>query len=161
VLGEPLRPGLPGGFEAVLFHQPVAVVGVHKESDRLHHLLKVLEPPAIDDLLFKGPDKAFRHAIGLGLFDKGDAGVDAPVFKLGLEMIRGIQSQPANGLSCRGHPGVTGPQEGIWRPATPQTEWLSPCFPGPLMAVREGLRLYFFGGATGAKFSLPGEPTIS
>lgn len=87
-MGEPLGPGLPGAFEAVFLHQPLAVVGVHKVPDRLPHLLKILRHPAIDEQLFDDPDKAFRHAIGLGLFNKGEAGVNAPVFQLVLEMIR-------------------------------------------------------------------------
>jgi len=87
VLGEPLRPGQPGAFEAGFFHQPVAVVFVYKAPDPLPHLLKILEDPAINDLLFEGPDKAFGHPIDLGLFDKGEAGVDAPVFQLVLKMV--------------------------------------------------------------------------
>jgi hypothetical protein len=89
-LGEPLGPGLPGAFEAIFFHRPLAVVGVHKVPDRRPHLLKILKHPAIDDLLFNGPDKAFGHAIGLGLFNKDEAGVNASVFQLVLEMIRQV-----------------------------------------------------------------------
>ena len=72
------------------FQPPLAVVDVHKAPDRLSHLLQVLEHQAIDNLLLEGPDEAFRHAVGLGLLDKGEAGVDAPVFKLVLEVIRQV-----------------------------------------------------------------------
>jgi hypothetical protein len=75
-LGEPCRPGLPGGYEVVLSHQPLAVMGVYRVPDRLPHLLKILEHPSIDDLPLDGPDEAFRHAIGLGLLDKGEAGCE-------------------------------------------------------------------------------------
>ena len=83
-MGEPLRPGLAGAEEAVLFHQPLAVVGVHKAFHRLPHLLEILEHPAVDGLLFKGPDEAFGHAVGLWWLDKGEAGADTPVLELAL-----------------------------------------------------------------------------
>jgi hypothetical protein len=69
-LGEPLGPGLPGAFEGIFLHQPLPVVSVHKALDRRPNLLEILKHPAIDDLLFDGPDKAFGCAIGLGLFYK-------------------------------------------------------------------------------------------
>ena len=81
-LVEPLGFGLPGAEKTVLFHQPLAVVGVHKETDRRSHLLKILEHPAINNLLLEGPDEAFGHAVGFGLFDKGETGVNAPVFQI-------------------------------------------------------------------------------
>ena len=86
-LVEPLGFGLPGPEKAVLFHQPLSIVGVHQEPDRRSHLLKILEHPAINNLLLEGPDEAFGHAIGLWLFNKGEAGVDPPVLDPVLEMI--------------------------------------------------------------------------
>ena len=89
-MGEPLGPGLPGALEAVFLHQPLAVVSVHKAPDRRPNLLEILKHPAIDDLLFEGPDEAFSHAIGLWLFDKGETWADPPVFELVLKMIRQV-----------------------------------------------------------------------
>jgi hypothetical protein len=86
-LGEPLVPGLPGAFETLFLHQPLAVVGVHEAPDCGPHLIEVLEKAAMDDLLFDGPVEAFGHAIGLWLFNEGETGVNAPVFQLVLKMI--------------------------------------------------------------------------
>jgi hypothetical protein len=46
--------------------------------------LEILEHPAVDGLLFKGPDEAFGHAVGLWWLDKGEAGADTPVLELAL-----------------------------------------------------------------------------
>jgi hypothetical protein len=66
--------GLPGAFKAYIFHRPLPVVNVNKALDRCPNLLEILEHPAIEDLLFDGPDKTLSYAIGLWLFYKGEAG---------------------------------------------------------------------------------------
>ena len=78
---------MPGAEKVVLFHQPLLVVSVHKAPDRRPNLLEIVKHPAIDDLIFGDPDKAFSHAIGLWLFDKGETWADPPVLELVLKMI--------------------------------------------------------------------------
>lgn len=55
--------------------------------DRVSYPFEVLKDLARDHLLVDGPEEAFGLAIGLGLLDKGEAGVNAPVFELVVNMI--------------------------------------------------------------------------
>jgi hypothetical protein len=73
----PLRPSTFPDFSRHFPHHPLAVVGVPTLPDRSPHPLKILKHFTIDDILFDDHDKGFRYAIGLGLFNEGDAGSTA------------------------------------------------------------------------------------
>ncbi len=66
------------------------MVEVHQPPDRSLYLPDILKRQTIDNLLFAGPDKAFGHALGLGLLEKGKAGADTPEFQRVLAMVRPV-----------------------------------------------------------------------
>ena len=74
-LGRVTEPWPATVFPSHFPHQPLAVASVPTVPDRSPHPLKILKHFTIDDMLFVDHDKAFRYAIGLGLFNEGEAGV--------------------------------------------------------------------------------------
>lgn len=78
---------------------------------------EILDPPegaAVDHLLLQGPDEPFRHAVGLGLLDEGEARGDLPEPHLVDEVIRQVL-RPMIQTQGASPPGGIGPG------------WQSPC----------------------------------
>jgi hypothetical protein len=61
------------------------------------HLLKVLEHPAVDGVLFKDLDKPFHHTVSLWLRDEGETW-GYPLKTVWLETVAGLGYVPANAL---------------------------------------------------------------
>lgn len=67
-----------GLHEAQLFQPPGFIVGSRNPGDGHPHLLYGVIYAALDDLFFKGPEKAFLYHVGVGFRDEGEAGGYAP-----------------------------------------------------------------------------------
>ena len=77
-------------LEFELLRPPVRVVFFDELADSRSHGLDVLEDSTVDRLLFERPIEALGDTVGLWFLDEAEAGRDAPVPDLLLEVIRQV-----------------------------------------------------------------------
>ena len=76
----------PGCVHQVLSHRisraPALVVAFDELGDGRAHVGEISKDPAVDGLLLERAIPALDDPVGFGLFNEGEAGVDAPVAEL-------------------------------------------------------------------------------
>ena len=76
----------PGCVRQVLSHRisraPALVVAFDELGDGRAHVGEISKDPAVDGLLLERAIPALDDPVGFGLFNEGEAGVDAPVAEL-------------------------------------------------------------------------------
>jgi hypothetical protein len=81
---------LGGREEAEFFEAPVGVVGVDDVGDGGSERFDGTEGSAVGDLLVEGAVEALGDAVGLRLFDEGEAGSDPPLLESVLEVVGSV-----------------------------------------------------------------------